>query len=263
MIIDAHAHIYPEKIAENAVKGIEQFYDISVSMNGTVSGLIQAGDEAGVSRFLVQSVATVPEQVQSINNFIARSVEEYPDRLIGFGTLHPDYADISCEVARMKELGLRGIKLHPDFQRFNLDDEKAFPIYELAEENGLPILFHIGDPRQDYSAPERLLKVVEKFPKLKAIGAHLCGWTMWDRGVELLEHSGVYADCSSTLYAIEPEHAAELIRRIGTDRVLWGTDYPMWGAKEELERFSRLPLTEQERENILGLNLLRLLGEIE
>ncbi len=262
MIIDAHAHIYPEKIAERAVHGIEQFYDMHVDYDGTVSGLLKAGGEAGVSRFLVQSVATVPEQVRSINNFIAKSVEEHPDKLIGFGALHPDFEDIRGEVTRMESLGLRGIKLHPDFQRFDLDDERAFPIYEIAEERGLPILFHIGDARQDFSAPERLLNVVKKFPGLKAIGAHLCGWSMWDKGAELFAHSGVYADCSSSLYAMSPGHAAELIRKIGTDRVFWGTDYPMWNAKEEVARFNKLPLTENERENILSLNLLRFLGEI-
>ncbi len=263
MIIDAHAHIYPEKIAERAVHGIEQFYDMHVDYDGTVSGLLRAGEEAGVSRFLVQSVATAPEQVRSINNFIAKSVEEYPDKLIGFGALHPDFDDIRGEVARMETLGLRGIKLHPDFQRFDLDDERAFPIYEIAEERGLPILFHIGDARQDFSAPERLLNVVKKFPGLKAIGAHLCGWSMWDRGAELFAHSGVYADCSSSLYAMSPGHAAELIRKIGADRVFWGTDYPMWNAKEEVARFNKLPLTENERENILSRNLLRFLGEID
>ncbi len=263
MIIDAHAHIYPEKIAERAVHGIEQFYDMHVDYDGTVSGLLRAGEEAGVSRFLVQSVATVPEQVRSINNFIAKSVEEYPDKLIGFGALHPDFDDIRGEVARMESLGLRGIKLHPDFQRFDLDDERAFPIYEIAEERGLPILFHIGDARQDFSAPERLLNVVRKFPGLKAIGAHLCGWSMWDKGAELFAHSGVYADCSSSLYAMSPGHAAELIRKIGADRVFWGTDYPMWNAKEEVARFNKLPLTENERENILSRNLLRFLGEID
>lgn len=268
MIIDAHAHIYPDKIAQNAVKGISDFYEMPVMLDGTVQGLLKAGDEAGVSHFIVQSVATVHEQVQSINNFIAKSVEQYPDRLIGFGTLHPDFPDIKSEISRMKQLGLRGIKLHPDFQRYYLDDEKAFPMYEQAEENSLSILFHIGDPRFDFSSPERLLNVVRRFPKLVVIGAHLCGWSLWDKTIrwdraeELFSHSTVYADCSSSFYALSPEEAAEFIRKIGTHRVLWGTDYPMWNAKDELQRFSELSLTEDERRDILGLNALRLLGEI-
>ncbi|MCM1164550.1 MAG: amidohydrolase family protein [Lachnospiraceae bacterium] len=266
MIIDAHAHIYPDKIAERAVGGIEDFYNMNVDYNGTLDTLLTEGGKAGVDRFLVQSVATVPEQVLSINNFISASVQKYPDKLIGFGAMHPDFADVESEVERMISLGLRGIKLHSDFQRFNIDDGRAFPIYECAEKAGLPILFHMGDMRYDFSSPERLLRVVERFPKLKVIGAHLMGWSVWDKGAELFADSSkrfenVYTDCSSSLYAMSPGHAAELIRKIGCDRVMWGTDYPMWSAKDELERFAKLPLTDEERELILSGNARRLLGE--
>ncbi|MDE7361298.1 MAG: amidohydrolase family protein, partial [Oscillospiraceae bacterium] len=136
-----------------------------------------------------------------------------------------------------------------------------FPIYEAAE-GRLPILFHIGDERYDYSSPERLMAVVKRFPRLTVIGAHFAGWSMWDRGVDLFAHSGIYTDCSSSLYAMTPEHAAELIRKIGADRVMWGTDYPMWSAAEELGRFDKLPLTDAERQLILCDNARRLLGEI-
>ena len=105
------------------------------------------------------------------------------------------------------------------------------------------------------------MNVVRRFPKLTVIGAHFAGWSMWDKGAELFEHSGIYTDCSSSLYAMTPEHAAGLIRKIGVHRVMWGTDYPMWGAKEELERFNLLPLTDRERELVLSENAQRLLGE--
>ncbi len=260
MIIDAHAHIFPDKIADRAAEGIGGFYGMNVDYDGTLGTLLSEGAAAGVGRFIVQSVATVPEQVTAINNFIAESVRRYPEKLIGFGAMHPDFEDIAGETERIISLGLKGIKLHSDFQQFNIDDERAFPIYEAAQ-GRLPVLFHIGDNRYDYSSPERLMNVVKRFPRLTVIGAHLVGWSMWDRGAELFEGSGVYADCSSSLYAMSSEHAAELIRKIGTDRVMWGTDYPMWSAKDELERFAKLPLTDEERENILGKNALRLLGE--
>lgn len=261
MIIDAHAHIFPDKIAEKAVEGIGGFYGMNVDYDGTLGTLLSEGAAAGVDRFIVQSVATVPEQVTAINNFIAASVEKFPDKLIGFGAMHPDFADIAGETERIISLGLKGIKLHSDFQRFDIDDERAFPIYEAAE-GRLPVLFHIGDNRYDYSSPERLMNVVKRFPKLTVIGAHLAGWSMWDKGAELFAGSGIYADCSSSLYAMTPEHAVELIRKLGTDRVMWGTDYPMWSAKDELERFNRLPLTDRERRLILSENARRLIGEI-
>lgn len=263
MIIDAHAHIFPDMISHKAVEGIHEFYNMNMECKGTVDDLIEEGGKAGVDRYIVQSVATVPKQVTSINNFIAKCVKKYPDKLVGFAAMHPDFeGNIEDELDRVTKLGLRGVKLHSDFQKFCIDDEKAFPIYKVCEERGLPILFHVGDSRYDYSSPERLFNIVKKFPKLVVIGAHFAGWSMWDRGAELFNHSGIYTDCSSSLYAMKPEHAVELIRKIGVHRVMWGTDYPMWSAKEELERFNRLPLTDRERELVLSENVRRLLGEL-
>lgn len=263
MIIDAHAHIFPEKIAQKASDGISAFYGgMKVGYDGTLDTLLKEGGKAGVDRYIVQSVATVPTQVKAINDFISECVKKYPETLIGFGALHPDYNDIAGETERIISLGLKGIKIHSDFQQFFVDDEFAYPIYEGAQ-GRLPILFHVGDDRYDFSSPERLLRVIRRFPKLTVIAAHMAGWSMWDRGVELFEHESnhIFVDCSSSLYAMTPEHAAKLIRRIGAERVLWGTDYPMWDASGELERFDRLPLTDGEKEMILGKNALGLLGE--
>lgn len=272
MIIDAHAHIFPDKIAEKAVAGIGGFYakfDVNVQGNGTLGELLGQGAEAGVDRFIVQSVATVPTQVEAINDFISESVRMHPEKLIGFGAMHPNYPDIDGEIGRIISLGLRGIKLHSDFQGFAIDDERAFPIYEAAQ-GRLPILFHNGDTRSDLSSPERLLKIVKRFPRLTVIGAHFAGWSMWEKSVRLFHdyleenpESPVFTDCSSSLYAMTPENAAALIRKFGVNRVMWGTDYPMFNAKEELARFAKLPLTDIEKEMVLGGNALRLLGEDE
>lgn len=260
MIIDAHAHIFPDKIASRAAEGISSFYDIPVRFDGSVGQLLEINRRAGIDKAIVQSVATVPEQVRSINDFISQQSKQRPDRLIGFGALHPDFPDIAGETERIISLGLRGIKLHSDFQQFNIDDPKAFPIYEAAE-GRLPILFHCGDPRYDFSSPKRLYNVMKRFPDLTIIGAHLAGWTKWEEAAELFSGGVIYSDLSSSLYALTPEHAAELIRKLGTDRVMFGTDYPMWSAVEELERFGRLPLTADEQYDILCGNALRLLGE--
>lgn len=263
MIIDAHAHIFPDKIAEKAVAGIGSFYDtLTMELDGTAEGLLKSGGSAGVDMFLVHSVATVPAQVTSINDFIAGCVKACPDKFIGFAAMHPDFGDISDELDRAVSLGLRGIKLHPDFQQFNADDERAMPIYEAAVERKLPVLIHMGDSRTDFSKPRRLVNVLERFPELDVIAAHFGGWSEWDSAAELLG-GGVYGhlrtDCSSSLYAMSPEHAKRLIDAYGADRVLFGTDYPMWTAAEELERFNKIPLSEREREMILHENAEKLL----
>lgn len=260
MIIDSHAHIFPDKIAARAADGISSFYNMRVRFDGSVGSLLEINRKAGVDRAIVQSVATVQEQVHNINDFVSEQVKLHPQELIGFGALHPDFPGIEAETERIISLGLKGIKLHPDFQHFNVDDPKAFPIYEAAE-GRLPILFHVGDSRYDFSSPKRLYNVMKRFPKLTIIGAHLAGWTKWDEAAELFSGGVIYADLSSILYAMTPEHAAELIRKIGTKRVMFGTDYPMWSAVEELERFRKLPITAEEQENILYRNALRLLGE--
>ena len=122
-IIDTHAHIYPDKIALKAAKSIGEFYEIPMHLDGAVSSLLKAGDEAGISRFLVHSVAVTWERARSINDFIAASVQAHPERFIGFGSMHPTHPEMEKELDHMLELGLRGVKLHPDFQHFHVADQ--------------------------------------------------------------------------------------------------------------------------------------------
>lgn len=260
MIIDAHAHIFPNKIAEKAVAGIGKFYpDLKMHLDGTAETLIKTGSEAGVTKFIVQSVATTPEQVESINNFIAKSVQKYPDKLIGFAAMHPDYPDIEKEIDRAVSLGLKGVKIHPDFQQFYIDDEKAMRLYEVLE-GRLPILIHTGDSRYQWSKPARLVSVLETFPKLDVIAAHFGGWSEWDDAAAALGGKRLWVDTSSSLYAMSPQRARELIDIFGVQNVLFGTDYPMWEPKPELEMIDKIDLTPKEREMIFHENAERLLG---
>ncbi len=259
-VTDAHCHIYPEKIAAKAVAGTDRFYGGHSVCAGTVEDLLARGAEAGIDRFLVQSVATTPKQVRSINEFIARETEARPETLIGFGTLHPDSADIAADVAHLRSLGLRGVKLHPDIQAFKIDDYRCLKIYELCEEEGLPILMHTGDKRYDFSNPNRLLPILDIYRGLTVIGAHFGGWSIWEEAsFSYQKIPNFYVDCSSSLPYLTPEVALSIIRRYGPDRVLFGTDYPMWSPKKEMESFLSLDLTDEERKMILNDNLARLL----
>ena len=261
-IIDTHAHIYPDKIALKAAKSIGDFYEIPMSLDGTVSRLLEQGKAAGISRFLVHSVAVTWERARAINDFLAQEVAAHPAEFIGFGTLHPDHPEAEQELDRILSLGLRGVKLHPDFQHFCLDDPNAIRLFEAMAERGLPLLVHTGDKRYPYSEPQRMARALDRVPELTAICAHLGGWSVWtDAWHELAGRENVYVDCSSSLYAMQPDDAALVIRKYGADRVFFGTDYPMWTAREELDRFMALPLTDEEREMILHLNFERFIGE--
>lgn len=258
-VIDSHCHIYPEKIAKPAVISTGRFYDMTALGDGTVNSLLTIGKRVGIDRFVVQSVATTPHQVQSINNFIADEVSLFPDKLIGLGTMHPDSDDLKADLAHIKELGLHGVKLHADIQKFKIDDKRCYKIYELCEKENMPILMHTGDYRYDYSNPDHLTPVLDTFKNLTVIGAHLGGWSVWDEAVEKLAgYKNFYVDSSSSLYELSVERATEIIRTYGTDRVLFGSDFPVFSPDIELERFMALPLTDDEKRAILSENVLRL-----
>ena len=254
-IIDVHAHVYPDTIAQRAADSIGVFYDIPMHLNGTVHELLVSGRAAGISRFVVHSAAVTPGRVRSVNDYLIGAAQEHADEFIGFGTMHPDYEDVPGELDRIKAAGLKGVKLHPDFQHFCLDDEKAVAMFQAMAERNLPGIIHTGDQRYPYSEPARMARVLDQVPDLKVICAHLGGWSVWNEAWRVLAgRPGVWVDTSSSLYAITPEEAAEVIRHYGVDRVFFGTDYPMWKPEEELRKFLALPLTQEEQEKILHLN---------
>ena len=260
IICDAHCHIYPEKIAERAVAGTDTFYGKKSACAGTVPDLIARGTAAGIDHFFVQSVATTPKQVKSINEFIAREAAASGGLLTGLGTLHPDSEDIAGDVEHLISLGLRGVKLHPDIQQFKIDDYRCLKIYELCE-GRLPILMHTGDYRYDFSNPNRLAPILKIYQNLTVIGAHMGGWSVWDEAIRLLAGApNLYVDCSSCFPFLEPGAVRDLIYRYGPDRVLFGTDYPMWDPETELERFFELGLPDGDMKKILSGNAFALLG---
>ena len=209
---------------------------------------------------MVQSVATTPRQVKSINEFVAGEVARYSEFLVGLGTLHQDSPDMEGDVLHILELGLKGVKLHPDIQNFKVDEERYFPIYELCEKYGLPILMHTGDYRYDNSNPNRVIPIVETFKNLTFIGAHFGGWSIFDEASKkLCKYDNFFVDCSSAFYALDKQSAKTIINRYGTDKVLFGTDYPMWEAKEELEYFFSLGYGEADNRKMLSENVKRVL----
>lgn len=254
---DAHAHIYPGKIAEKATASVGDFYHIPMHNVGLPHVLAQRGGEAGIDRFLVCSVATKVEQVRSINQFIQEKCQKYP-QFIGLGAWHQDITDISGEMDDIQARGLRGIKLHPDFQEFMIDDPKMLDVYKEAHRRGLPILFHTGDSRTEFSSPHRLMNVIDKLPDFTCIAAHLGGYSEWEEARRELSGTNVYIDTSSSLFKISPEEAKENIAHFGVDHTMFGTDFPMWDPKEELERFFALGFSQEENQAMLYDNFARL-----
>ena len=257
MVIDFHAHIYPEKIAAKVLANVWEFYKIPMQLDGTAGTLLENGRQGGIDRFVVFSPAAVPEQVRSINDFIAAVCGEHSE-FFGFGTLHHQMENPAEEIERLIGLGLKGIKLHPDMQRFNIDDKPMMDIYA-ALEGRLPVIFHTGDYRYSFSHPSRLARVLDNFRGLTAVAAHFGGWSLFDIAMDQLQGYSCYFDISSSLPFLGKRRALELIRSYGAERILFGSDYPMWNPAACLKEFLELNLSDSEREKILSQNALRIL----
>ena len=259
-IWDIHAHVFPEKIVEKAVGSIGGFYEYPMEADGRAETLLKEYKDCGIAKGVIHSVAVSPRQVESINTFIAETQSQHPETFIGFGTIHALCEHPEEVVAQVEALGLHGLKIHPDMQRFALDSEEAMRMFA-AIEGRLPILIHTGDTRFAYSRPHQMKTVAEAFPRLTCICAHLGGWSEWrDAYQTLARFENVYVDTSSSLYALTPQEGADIVRRYDRERVLFGSDFPMWHPAGELGRFFALPLTDDERERILEKNAEALLG---
>ena len=257
--IDFHSHVYPDAIAPKAADSIREFYHLGDdAMDGKVETLLEQGTKAGIEKFVILPVALRPSRTRHINDFILGEVAK-EDRFYGYGTIHAGMENLCEEVEYIMENGLRGLKMHPDSQVFAIDDPRLFPVYDMIGDK-LPILFHMGDHRFDYSHPARLRKVLDLFPKLRVIAAHFGGYSMYDTAAELLYDKDCFFDVSSSLMFMEEGVAEKYINHYGANRLVYGSDFPMWDPVGEMERFMRLKLTDSQREQIAHITAEGILG---
>jgi predicted TIM-barrel fold metal-dependent hydrolase len=257
-VVDIHNHIYPEKVAAKAVECVGDFYQIPIDGKGTGEDLLEISRDCDVSHFVVHSVALTAKNVISINNFIAEQVQAHPE-FIGFATMHPDFEDVEGEVERCAALGLRGFKLHPDSQQVDADDPRLMRLYA-AIAGRLPLIIHAGDYRYDHSHPKRLKNVLHTFPNLVVNAAHFGGWSVFDLALEFLEEETCFLDVSSSMMFLGNRRSREFIEDYGYDRIIFGSDYPMWRPGEELERFRALGFSQAAYEQMLWRNAERFIG---
>ncbi|MDI9591221.1 MAG: TatD family hydrolase [Acidobacteriota bacterium] len=259
-VVDVHVHIYPDKISERATQSIGRFYNLEMdAQDGSVSRLATSLAGSSITHCVVCSVATKPQTVAPINDFIAQEVAADPS-LIGFMAMHQDCEDPAAEMGRAAGMGLCGIKLHPDTQAVNMDDPRLMRVYELAEARHLPVTIHCGDYRYDYSHPRRLRRILHAFPGLTVNAAHFGGWSIQDYALEFLEDEGCFLDMSSSMRFLGPRRTRELVYAYGTDRILFGSDFPMWEPADELAKFRSLGFSQAELEAMCWHNAERFLG---
>ena len=278
--IDFHVHAFDDIIAERAIaqlastagatpakkyhKGDNHMNSVPHT-NGTVSDTVAKLEEWDIDNAVILPIATKPAQQTIINNW-ASEVQKTQEKLFCFGTVHPDAEDALEELERIKSLGLHGIKLHPDYQNFFVEDEKLFPIYRKCEELGLPITFHAGfdplSPNLVHATPQGFEKIIPLFPKLTFIIAHLGGMFQWDKFERTLagKFENVYIDTAVVAGHIPEEQFLSIVRKQGVDKVLFATDCPWDCPQNEINLIESVDLSEHEKEMIYHLNAEKLLN---
>lgn len=260
MVIDFHTHCFPDELAWKAVPVLAECAGLSARVNGTISDIKRSMKDAGIDISVIQSISTKPAQVEKITDW---SAEIQDQEILAFASINPDYAGWYDELGRIRNLGIKGIKFHPDYQKFFVDDKGMFPIYERAIDQGLVVIFHagvdIGLPAPYHCTPERMATVLKTFREGTFIAAHMGGYTYWDDVERYLVGTDVYLDTSFTLGWIENEQFIRIINNHGHDKILFGTDSPWTDQAEEVNKLKSLKLEPGIEKAILGGNAARIL----
>ncbi len=263
MVIDFHTHAFPDPIAERAIGGLVQKSGgmFPPCTDGTLGGLVGNMDKFGVDISVVQPVITKASQLKTLNEW-AKNIES--ERIISFGGIYPHTDDYKRDIDFVVSLGLKGLKFHPEYQEFLVDDERMLPIYDYALNKGLMLLFHAGfDPAFEApyrSNPKAFKNISKKLGGGTIIAAHLGGGRQWDEVLEYLCGTDVYLDTSMGFKYYGKEQFLKILKAHGADKILFGSDSPWSRADEEIEIFNSLPITDEEKEKILSGNAKRLLN---
>lgn len=280
MIIDFHAHTFPDAICARVINKLSMASGTKAFTDASMKSLTDSMKAAGIDYSVNLPVMTSPDQVEKINGSMIQNREAlFAQGIIAFGGLHPDYEDYRGEIRRLKEGGILGIKLHPAYQNVDLNDIRMMCIIEAASQEGLTILVHagidIGIYDHDYASVKQVLQVLREVAPAKFVLAHMGGWGRWDDVERDLAGAPVYLDTAFSIGAITPnplaphppireenlqeEQFLRIVRKHGSHRILFATDFPWEDQADYLNRIRKMALTEQEKTDILGENARKLL----
>ena len=263
MIIDFHNHVFPDKIAEKTMRFLRDEIDdmYGAVHDGTASGLLKSMDAFGIDISIILPIVTRQSQTKSINEWAASICS---DRLISFGSIYPHTDDYKRDIDFVSGLGLRGLKLHAEYQSFNVDDEFMLKIYDYALNKGLIILHHGGldeaYPDTARSTPRMFARVAEEMKGAVIIAAHLGGYKLWDDVEKYLVGTDIYFDTSMGFEFFTEDQFLRIVKKHGTDKILFASDSPWSNAKTEREHLLSMPLSDDEKAAILSGNAKRILN---
>lgn len=261
-MIDFHTHIFPDKIAGKTLEFLSSRCKTIPFTDGTAAGLKRSAEAGGMDISIALPVVTNPAQFQSINRFASRFLD---GSILSFGGIHPESADYKAELAELKRMGFKGIKLHPAYQETMFNDIRYKRIVSYASELGFIITVHGGyDPGYPdcvYCTPQMAAEVIDEVHPGKMVIAHMGGYKCWDDVERFLVGKEVYLDTAVVFGVIDDMQFVRIAREHGTDKILFATDSPWSGQAESAAYLKGLPLSEDEKKKILdenGRNLLTL-----
>lgn len=262
MLIDFHAHVFPERVAAAALGKLAAISKIQPCTDGTVACTSAFMGGSGVERYVVANIATNAAQTTNVNNFAIGLLSD--TRIIPFGSVYPDADNALPEIARLRQAGIKGIKLHPEYQQFFVENRACYNIVERALSYDMIVLLHAGHdvayPNTYNSPPKALRKLSDEFKSDKIVFAHLGGFAASDEVLEELVGCDACFDTACTACSTLPTNAKAIIAAHGSEKILFGSDCPWERPQATYDFLQRLGLTNAQLENITHINAERLLG---
>jgi len=263
-LIDFHVHAFPDKVAPNAVAALIKAVGPINHTNGTLADTIRMQrEELGTSRFVLYNIPTTPHQQRRANDFVLAANGGDDGHIISFGSLHPRAEDAMEELRRLIDAGLRGIKFHPEYQDFDIDDPAVYPLYEAIAKAGLVMTFHGGeDPAfrgRTHSSAQRTAKMVRDFAGAKIVVAHMGNTEDGTEPLEYLCGADCWLDTSMAAQFMPHRQFEAIVKAHGPDKIVFATDCP-WGGKETYDAVASLPIPQEDKEKIFWRNACGLLG---
>lgn len=266
MIIDFHTHCFPDTLAPKALGNLSTRAGIEPTTDGTVSGSIACLDRSGIDFAVVCSIATNAHQLPKVNSF-AIDINDFSTRLIALGTAHPDSEILEDELDRLMDHDIKGIKIHPEYGPYYIDDEPWLRVMRLAAERNLFVVTHAGfdfiSPDRIAATPSRLAHVLDTIPSLRLIAAHLGGNRHWEQvKTHLCGRDNVWFDTALLAReGAEPSLVREVILAHRADRILFGSDMPWSDPRDEVTLIRSLALGADTEERIFHRNAEELLWQ--
>ncbi len=264
MIIDFHTHAFPERIASRAIASLAERSGFDPLTNGTLDGLLDRLAEWQVDRAVIANIATNAKQQDNVNAFAIETMAKYGDRLSPLGSVHPESDTWEDTLLRLRDAGIPGIKLHPDYMEHTFDEDVYAPILDTAASLGLFVLIHAGfdvySPNKIHATPSMIRKVIDAHPDLMLVCAHYGGNCRWDEVEEMLIGRNVWIDTSiGHRMGLSPEQAKRMLSLHDSQRIVFGTDCPWADVPSTIRYVESLGLEAERLDRIFYKNAKELL----